>query len=331
MWRAHVRGTSPAAARGAARRGARSAAAGSRVGEGKVAAITGASTGIGLATAEALAGMGYATVLLVRDAGRGEAARARVDAAAARAGFPARCDVVPVELGSLASVREGGVQVSRLVGAGGLDVLVNNAGVMACPEGRTEDGFETQFGVNHMGHFALTVALEGALLGAARPRIVTLSSHAHLFGRVDMEDLQYARGRRYSAWGAYGQSKLANILFTKELARRLGSRGEAVCCHPGIVATELQRHIAPKWLPAPQDGPAWAQRLAYALLKSPAQGADTPVWLATEGDAVKSGEYYADRMPFPGLSPQALDAEAQARLWDISSELAGTDPAAFLV
>jgi len=297
-----------------------------------VAAITGASTGIGLATAEALANMGFATVLLVRGKERGEAARARVDASSRRAGFRPRCTVVPLELGSLASVRESGARVLDLVGEGGLAVLVNNAGVMACPQGRTENGFETQFGVNHLGHFALTMALEGALMGGAerKVRIVTLSSHAHILGKIDTADLQYALGRKYSAWGAYAQSKLANILFTKELARRLGQRGDAVCCHPGIVATELQRHVAPSWLPAPENGPAWARQAAYAFLKSPAQGADTPIWLATDSDAVVSGEYYADRKPFPGISRAALDVEAQQRLWDISSELAGTDPSAFL-
>jgi NAD(P)-dependent dehydrogenase (short-subunit alcohol dehydrogenase family) len=190
---------------------------------GRTVVITGATSGIGRAAAGELARAGARVVLAVRDAERGERVAAEL---------PGEAQVRPLDLTDLASVR-------AFAGAwdGPIDVLVNNAGVMAVPEGRTKDGFETQIGTNHLGHFALT----GLLLDHVTDRVITISSGAHRVGKIDLEDLNWER-RRYRRWPAYGQSKLANLLFTLELQRRLaraGSPVRALAAHPGFASTEL--------------------------------------------------------------------------------------------
>src|SRR5690606_3037243 len=186
--------------------------------------VTGASSGLGVETARALAGAGAEVVLAVRDTDKG----ARVAAT-----MPGVTDVRRLDLADLGSVRS---FVDEL--GGEVDVLINNAGIMAVAEGRTVDGFEQQFGTNHLGHFALTCLLFPRI----RERVVTVSSSLHKQGRIDLDDLHCER-RRYQPWPAYGQSKLANLLFTTELQRRLAARGSAVravAAHPGYSSTALQ-------------------------------------------------------------------------------------------
>src|ERR1700761_3348351 len=193
---------------------------------GRTAIVTGANSGIGLATARALAGRGARVILAVRARARGEAA------AAAIAGMT---EVRPLDLASLTSVRAFARDWS-----GPLDLLVNNAGVMIPPLSRTADGYELQFGTNHLGHFALTNLLLPRITAAGR--VVTVSSSVHQVGRIDFGDLNWER-RRYRRWRAYGQSKLANLLFTTELQRRLTGADSAIramAAHPGYAATTLQ-------------------------------------------------------------------------------------------
>src|ERR1700683_3393585 len=193
---------------------------------GRDVIVTGANSGIGRAAASAFAGAGAHVVLAVRDTDKGRAAAA---------GMPGETEVRQLDLASLASVRE-------LAAAwdGELDLLINNAGVMVPPLGRTADGFELQFGTNHLGHFALT----NLLLEHVTGRAVTVYSTGHRFGSIDFDDLNWER-KPYKAWRAYGQSKLANLLFTTELQRRLTEAGSAVlsmAAHPGYAATNLQSH-----------------------------------------------------------------------------------------
>ncbi|HEY4624738.1 MAG TPA: oxidoreductase, partial [Blastococcus sp.] len=194
--------------------------------DGRTVVVTGATSGLGRATAQALASAGASVVLAVRDLDRGRAAAA---------GMPGQVDVRPLDLADLASVR-----AFADAWTGPLDVLVNNAGIMMVPAGRTADGFELQFGTNHLGHFALT----NLLLPHVTDRVVTVASGAHRAGVIDLDDLNWQR-RRYSPERAYGQSKLANLLFTLELQRRLTEAGSAVralAAHPGWAATNLQSH-----------------------------------------------------------------------------------------
>ena len=194
--------------------------------DGRTVVVTGANSGIGLVTARELARAGARVVLAVRDETRGRTAADTITGST---------DVRRLDLADLASVR-----AFAAAWTGDLDVLINNAGVMAVPEQRTADGFEMQFGTNHLGHFALT----NLLLPHVTDRVVTVSSGAHRGGRIDLDDLNWER-RRYRTWSAYGQSKLANLLFTLELQRRLtavGSSVRAVAAHPGYSATNLQSH-----------------------------------------------------------------------------------------
>src|SRR5215216_3050208 len=191
---------------------------------GRTVVITGATSGIGRAAATELARAGARVVLGVRNTERGE----RV-----AAGLPGSAQVRHLDLTDLASVR-----AFADGWEGPIDILINNAGVMAVPEGRTKDGFETQIGTNHLGHFALT----GLLLGHVTDRVVQIASGAHRMGKINLEDLNWER-RSYKRWPAYGQSKLANLLFVFELQRRLAEAGSpvrAVAAHPGYASTELQ-------------------------------------------------------------------------------------------
>lgn len=195
---------------------------------GRAVVVTGANSGIGLVAATELARAGANVVLAVRDTAKG-------DAAAAKIGRDVQ--VRRLDLASLDSVREFADGLDGMV-----EVLINNAGVMAVPESRTADGFEMQIGTNHLGHFALT----GLLLDRITDRVVTISSGAHRIGRIHLDDLNWER-TAYKRWSAYGQSKLANLLFTYELARRLersGSSVKAVAAHPGYASTNLQFHTA---------------------------------------------------------------------------------------
>jgi NAD(P)-dependent dehydrogenase (short-subunit alcohol dehydrogenase family) len=291
---------------------------------GRTAIVTGSTSGIGEVTARALAGRGATTTLAVRDVVRGEAA-----ADAIRRVHPAAAvEVRRLDLADLASVREFAAAWSG-AHPEGLDLLINNAGVMALPRRETPDGYEMQFATNHLGHFALTGLLLPALVARSRSRVVTVSSTAHRMGRIDFDDLQGRR--RYNAWRAYGQSKLANLLFTMELQRRLDLAGIstlALAAHPGYSATNLQaagpRMKGRTWMAGP------IATMNRVLAQSPEMGA-LPSLLAATYPGLPGGSYvgpdgFLETRGHPRLvdrSPAARDDATARRLWTVSEELTG--------
>ena len=291
---------------------------------GRTAIVTGSTSGIGEVTARALAGRGATTTLAVRDVVRGEAA-----ADAIRRVHPAAAvEVRRLDLADLASVREFATAWSG-AHPEGLDLLINNAGVMALPRRETPDGYEMQFATNHLGHFALTGLLLPALVARSRSRVVTVSSTAHRMGRIDFDDLQGRR--RYNAWRAYGQSKLANLLFTMELQRRLDLAGIstlALAAHPGYSATNLQaagpRMKGRTWMAGP------IATMNRVLAQSPEMGA-LPSLLAATYPGLPGGSYvgpdgFLETRGHPRLvdrSPAARDDATARRLWTVSEELTG--------
>jgi NAD(P)-dependent dehydrogenase (short-subunit alcohol dehydrogenase family) len=295
---------------------------------GRTVMITGANSGLGLRSAEALARRGATVLLACRSPERAEAACTRV-AAVANGPDPV---VVALDLADLASVRDAAAEVDGSVER--LDVLMNNAGVMAPPLGRTADGFEMQFGINHLGHFALTGLLLPTLRRATAPRVVTTSSNMHRQGRNDWDDPNYERAR-YGKWGAYGRSKLANLLFMRELARRADDAGVdlvSVAAHPGYAATHLQSASAAQsggWLLSRATGAIMAIGSGM-VAQSDAAGALPQLYAATMDD-VASGDYLGPDGPFElrgspkrvGMSSPARDADAAKRLWGLSEELTG--------
>ncbi len=293
---------------------------------GKLAVVTGASAGIGVETARALASAGARVVMAVRDTAKGEKAAAQI-----RESVPeAQLEIRELDLGSLASIRAFGE--SFRADHDSLDLLINNAGVMACPQAQTSDGFDMQLGTNHLGHFALTGELLPALRKAADAgsdvRIVNLSSRGHFRGGINFDDPHY-RSRPYDKFEAYGQSKSANILFTVELEKRLADKGiHSFAVHPGVIATELSRHLNR------DDFKAMASRApAGALtLKSIPAGAATSVWAATSPDLAGQGGRYledvhvaepADEARTQGVAPHATDVEVAERLWAWSEDQIG--------
>jgi NAD(P)-dependent dehydrogenase (short-subunit alcohol dehydrogenase family) len=275
--------------------------------DGRTVVVTGANSGIGQAAARELGRAGAHVVLAVRDLEKGERAAAEV---------PGDREVRRLDLADLASVR-----AFAEAWSGDLDVLVNNAGVMAVPEGRTADGFELQFGTNHLAHFALT----GLLLPAITDRVVTVSSGAHRMGRIDLDDLNWER-RRYRRWPAYGQSKLANLLFTMELQRRLdvaGSPVRALAAHPGWAATNLQGRSGNPVLDV-------AMRVSNRFFaQSEAMGALPTLYAVAEdlpGGTYVGPDGRAEQRGHPtvvGRSAAARDADVARRLWERSEELTG--------
>ena len=294
---------------------------------GKLAVVTGASAGLGVETSRALADAGARVVMAVRDTVKGEKAAAQI-----RESVPAaKLEVRELDLGSLESVRAFGRSFRADYDA--LDLLINNAGVMAAPQGQTKDGFDEQLGTNHLGHFALTAELLPALQKAADAgsdvRIVNLSSRGHFRGGMNFDDPHY-RTRPYDKWEAYGQSKTANILFTVELERRLGSKGiHSFAVHPGVISTELSRHLSK------DDFKQLASRAPAGALtrKSIPAGAATSVWAATSPDLAGQGGRYAEDVQLAGpqnedktagVAAHATDAELAERLWAWSEQQIGT-------
>lgn len=280
---------------------------------GKVAVITGASpNSIGLETARALASAGATVVLGLRDDVK---ARAAVDDLSATVPG-ARVEENKIDLASLDSVRAFAAAV--LMRHTDIDLLINNAGVMATPLERTTEGFELQFGTNHLAHFLLTRELLPALLAGDGARVINLSSAGHWLGGLDLDDPNY-EAREYSPWPAYGQSKSANILFASELDRRYAHRGvHAYSVHPGTVRTELDRHLD-------DDGKAMVQRKiakAGIIMKTPPQGAATTIVAATAAD-LPGGAYLDDCAVSTQVAPYASDPDAAARLWTLSEQLVG--------
>lgn len=281
---------------------------------GRVAVITGASGGIGLETARALASAGATVVLGNRDA-----SKAQVAASDLRASVPdADVELGDLDLASLASVRAFAAWVNG--NHGRVDLLLNNAGVMATPFGRTSDGFELQFGTNHLAHFLLTKLLLPGLLASGSARIVTVTSSAHRMGGINWDDPNYENSE-YSPWPAYAQSKTANILFTIELERRLGHRGvHAYAVHPGTVGTDLFRHLTEA------ERTVLGERISDAgiVMKTPAQGAATSVMAATSPHLADEGGSYLDDCDISNSAADyAKDPADAVRLWALSEELVG--------
>ena len=271
---------------------------------GRTVIVTGANSGLGEVTARELARVGAKVILAVRNTEKGDAAAS---------GMTGDVEVRRLDLQDLASVR------AFADGVAGVDVLVNNAGIMAVPYAQTVDGFESQIGTNHLGHFALT----NLLLPKISDRVVTVSSGMHLIGYVSLKDLNW-KSRPYLAWPAYGQSKLANLLFTSELQRRLSAAGSAIkahAAHPGYSATNLQGH----------SGNPVGERVAKGLNR-----------VATDADFGARQTLYAVSQDLPGdtfvgprfamwgptgpapRSPLARDTKKAAGLWELSEQLTGT-------
>ncbi|BBX50076.1 SDR family NAD(P)-dependent oxidoreductase [Mycolicibacterium poriferae] len=278
---------------------------------GRTAVITGANTGLGFETAKALADKGARVVLAVRDTVKGRQAAARIGG---------DVTVQELDLTSLASIRAASEELHTRFDS--LDLLINNAGVMTTPKATTKDGFELQFGTNHLGHFALTGLLLDRLLDVDGARIVTVSSNGHkMGGSIHFDDLQWER--RYNRMGAYTQSKLANLLFTYELQRRLAPRGKtaALAAHPGTSTTELMRNL-PKFV---ERGFSLVSPL---MSQSAADGALPTLRAATDPGAL-GGQYYGPSgiAEFKGnpvvvaSSDQSYDLDLQRRLWQVSEEL----------
>jgi NAD(P)-dependent dehydrogenase (short-subunit alcohol dehydrogenase family) len=295
---------------------------------GKRVLVTGVSAGLGVETARALAAHGAEVVGAARDVSKAQKATEQVRAQAAAGGS---LQVIQLDLASLASVRR---CADDLLTAGkSFDLIIANAGVMACPKSSTADGFETQFGTNHLGHFVLVNRIASLL--KANGRLVNVSSAGHRFSDVDLEDPNFEH-TRYDEWIAYGRSKTANVLFAVEFDRRHKTRGvRATALHPGGIQTELGRHmtaevrdnmIASINASQPKDAPAFSW-------KSIPQGAATSVWAACVAEAQEVGGRYcedchvAEINPEPGfrggVQPYALDPQRAQALWEKSEQMVG--------
>src|SRR5256714_7581914 len=275
--------------------------------DGRTIVVTGANSGIGKVAARELARAGARVTLAVRDTTKGEAAAAEMTG---------DVGVRELDLSDLSSVR-----AFAEAWEGDLDVLINNAGVMATPLTRTKDGFELQIGTNHLGHFALT----NLLLPRITERVVTVSSGAHRTGKIDLDDLNWEQ-RDYQRWRAYGQSKLANLLFTLELQRRLddaGSEIRALAAHPGYAATKLQQRTESLI----QNTLMWVSN--HLIAQSEEMGALPTLYAATQdipGGSYVGPDGFKEQRGHPtlvGRSSAARDEETAKRLWDLSEELTG--------
>jgi len=274
---------------------------------GKNVIVTGGNTGIGIETARVLAARGAHVVIACRSPDKGQKAVEEI-----KAKLPnAHVESMKLDLASLASVREFADEFKRMDRP--LHILINNAGVMACPYQKTADGFEMQFGTNHLGHFLLTNLLVEPLERGAPSRVVVVSSHAHTASDVKFDNLQGDKG--YSAFNAYSQSKTANILFANEFNKRFQSRGiYANSLHPGVINTEVSRHST-------------AAAIFYnvsdtlRLIKTIPQGAATQVYVATAPELEKVGGKYFSDCNEAVPKPYAVDPAIASQLWDISAEL----------
>ncbi len=293
---------------------------------GVLAVVTGASTGLGEETTRALAAHGAEVVMAVRDVDRGTAAAERVRASA---GGGATLEVRQLDLASLASVRSFADQF--LQDHDRLDLLINNAGLMACPQGTTADGFELQFGTNHLGHFLLGTLLTPALIAGAPSRLISLSSRGHAFADVDLDDPGFER-TPYDPFVAYGRSKTANALFAIAYEHRHATDGvHAFSVHPGGIHTELGRHMTPETIEALRKS-LEAEGRTFNWKTIP-QGAATTVWGATTDDVLHRGGAYLedcgvaevnnDRALERGVRSYAQDLQHAEALWELSERLTG--------
>jgi NAD(P)-dependent dehydrogenase (short-subunit alcohol dehydrogenase family) len=290
--------------------------------QGRVAVVTGANSGLGYQLSEALAMKGARVIMACRDLRKGEEACSQI----IRQHPHVEPEVMELDLSDLASVS---AFAERLNPMGRLDLLINNAGLMAIPLQRTSEGFEMQFGVNHLGHFALTARLWPLLKKSTGSRVVSVSSAAHRFGKIRFEDIHW--NDSYSKWGAYGMSKLSNLLFIKELANRITRAGlpvVAAAAHPGYAGTELQAKGAV------MEGSRWKARffnLANRLVAQSAEMGSLPVLYAATADGVGQGEFFGPGGAFSMRGWPAreipdrkrMNDEAAEKLWVVSEQLTG--------
>ena len=285
---------------------------------GRTVLVTGANTGIGYEAARVLAGRGARVLLGCRSTAKARDARERICVLHPKA----QVELLSLDLGNLQSVREAAGEVLQ---EARLDLLINNAGIMVPPREETADGFESQFGVNHLGHFALTGLLLDKLLVTPGSRVVNVSSGAHKWGKIEFDDVNATRS--YNRQARYGMSKLANLLFTFELRRRLAAAGAktiAVACHPGVSETELSRNM-----------PTWMKLLAplFRVLSHPPPQGALPTLRAATDPQVRGGQYYGPAGLFEMSGPPVLvegnaasqDAQVARRLWDLSVEMTGVE------
>jgi NAD(P)-dependent dehydrogenase (short-subunit alcohol dehydrogenase family) len=291
--------------------------------EGRIALVTGANSGLGYQISKALAAKGARVIMACRNLEKGKSALKGILAERPSA-EPEVWELNLADLGSVKAMAERMISsVERL------DMLINNAGLMAIPLNRTRDGFEMQFGVNHLGHFALTASLWPLLKNTKGSRIVNVSSTAHHFGRIRFKDIHWEKS--YSKWGAYGMSKLSNLLFTRELAARIEKSGYAVtvaAAHPGYAGTELQAKGAV------MEGSKWKVRfytMANRLVAQPAGRGALPVLYAATAERVGQGAYFGPdglfRMsgwPAPDRpNPRRVTDDVALKLWGLSEQLTG--------
>ncbi|XP_076577542.1 retinol dehydrogenase 12, like isoform X2 [Chaetodon auriga] len=274
--------------------------------EGKTVVITGANTGIGKETAIDLAKRGAKVIMACRDMDRAQAAMKEV----VESSGSQQVTCMRLDLADSKSIREFAEAINK--GEPQLNILINNAGVMVCPYGKTADGFEMQIGVNHLGHFLLTHLLIDLIKRSAPARIITVSSMAHSFGSINLEDINSEKS--YNKSGAYSQSKLANVLFNRLLAKKLEGTGVTTySLHPGVIQTDLWRHLS-----GPQR---FVMKMVSPFTKSPVQGAQTTIYCAVEPSLEKeSGGYYSDCAP-ASCSAAAKDDDMAQKLWELSCQL----------
>ena len=290
---------------------------------GKIAIVTGAASGLGVETARALLKAGATLVLPVRSVERGKKV---ADELAADTGN-SNISVAEMDLIDYQSVRQ--FAQDFLAKHDRLDLLINNAGIMACPLARSQEGYESQFATNHLGHFLLTCLLAPALINAAPARVVALSSIGHRLSPVRFDDINFEK-TDYEKWTAYGQAKSANALFALELNRRLSPKGvKAFSVHPGGIMTNLQRDMSQ----AEIKGMGWVDDDGNPKegFKTPAGGAATAVWAATSPDLESHGGEYCedchiaeparDDVPFGGVFPHVQDPQAARQLWEVSEQM----------
>ncbi len=286
---------------------------------GRIALVTGGSSGLGKETSRALAAHGAQVILTARDVPKGEGVAAEIRESTGNANV----SVEALELGSLASIRAFAERM--LAKHPRLDLLINNAGVMACPQGKTSDGFALQFGSNHLGHFLMTCLLVPALRRGTAARVVSLSSRGHHMSPVAFEDVPFEH-RAYDKWLSYGQAKTANVLFAVGLEKRLGASGiHANAVHPGAIVTELGRHLQP------EDIMFLQSRAKGMQFKTVEQGAATSVYTATAPELAGCGGLYLEDChvaavndapdALDGVKSYATDAANAERLWALSEQL----------
>lgn len=292
---------------------------------GKTALVTGASTGLGAETTRALASVGARVILAARNLEKLKATAAAITESTGNN----QLSVLECDLGRFASIREAAAQALEM--APSLDLLINNAGVMACPLERTAEGHEMQFGTNHLGHFLFTCLLVPALEASGNARIINLSSGGHKFSPVNLDDWNFETGE-YDKWQAYGRSKTANALFAVALDRRLADRGgRAFSVHPGAIATELGRHLTKEDLNMlTKEGPRGGAPLIFKTIP---QGAATSVWAATTATLDGLGGLYLENCSIGqpatsptdsnGYLPHAVDPKAAEKLWALSETIVG--------